>query len=268
MKSNLLILIVSITFYDCSMNSKDNMNAPIVKNEIDCKKDVELILNYINKVDSSFSDIRAEFELGFDFSFDLGNGVVLKRGGKPIGEYCSVSFLGLYKDSLIGGQMILNIPDCIKIDSVNTASLFSNYNYKNKFVYEYTNSLDLQKSQNELSNYSLKLKYLISPYSEIEYGFYGGYGMDTLVNRAIYESIQDGIDIAACNMMLNSLNPATRIFGAEWYYSNQKKYRDTLLELKIENNFKNNPLIYSYTGDTKEKVNARDLLNSFIELPI
>ncbi len=265
MKSNLLIFVASIIFYGCNIGSQDSIVTPVVKNEIDCKKDTKLLLSYISKVDSGFSNIRTEFELGFDFYFELGNGFVVKKGGKSIGKYCSVSFLGLYKDSLIGGQIVLNIPDCIKKDSLNFISLFSDSNYKNKFIYEYTNSFDLEKMQNKLSSYSLKFKYLMSPYSEIEYGFYGGYGMDTLVNRAIYESIKDSIDINTCNMMLNSLNPATRIFGAEWYYINQKKYRDTLLELKIENNFNNNPLIYSYTGDINKKVNARDLLNVFIK---
>ena len=70
------------------------------------------------------------------------------------------------------------------------------------------------------------LKFLMTPYSGTRYGFSGGYSGSTFTNRAIFIEESKNINPEVCQILMNSINPGTRLMGIEYYMKNKSDFKN------------------------------------------
>lgn len=108
------------------------------------------------------------------------------------------------------------------------------------------------------------LKFFMTPYSGIEYGGYGINGKK-LRNRILFEKLAKNFNRNLIEYCLKSINPASRLYAAEYYYKNDKDFgKENNLSILISNMLQNTPEVYTYSVDVVYPENAEKLLNLYI----
>lgn len=108
------------------------------------------------------------------------------------------------------------------------------------------------------------LKFFMSPYSGIEYGGYGIHGKK-LENRILFEKLAKNFNRNLIEYCLKSINPASRLYAAEYYYKNEKDFgKENNLSKLISDMLHNTPEVYTYSVDVVYQENAKKLLNLYI----
>jgi hypothetical protein len=64
---------------------------------------------------------------------------------------------------------------------------------------------------------------LYSPFVGTSYGNFGGYISNKLESRALFDDIPKPISVVELSNLLLSINPATRLMAAEYYFNNFSK---------------------------------------------
>ena len=111
------------------------------------------------------------------------------------------------------------------------------------------------------------IEFLMTPYSGTMYGYYGGFGDDLLDNRRNYLSVKSRINPAICEQLLYSINPATRLCAAEFYYQNPRLFAGDKekIEKRINIIFHELPQISTMSVDLEVNENAHDLVMLFVK---
>ena len=121
---------------------------------------------------------------------------------------------------------------------------------------------DHSKISNEIS---YDLKYFMTPFSDVIYGDFGGYGSNMLENRKVFNSVKNLITENILIVLLHSINPATRLCAAEFYFNNKSNFkRRSFIEKLIEMNFKALPKIDTMSGCIQFNEDAKKVLTQMI----
>lgn len=70
------------------------------------------------------------------------------------------------------------------------------------------------------------LRFLMTPFSGTRYGFSGGYSGSTFTNRALFIEESKSITPEICRILMNSINPGTRLMGIEYYLKNKSDFKN------------------------------------------
>jgi len=215
---------------------------------------------------TSTEELLKTLEVKNDRRENLGFGYQLKESGKGIG---SISFdykILYYKNEIIAYELSTYIKDnksrrLKKLYKERLSAMFKvNDDYKVQPIY-----FGLDKANEPLDGIEKqtknKLNDLINPFAGIIFGNRCGSGMSVLNNRKLFDEI---IKTENCEYLLYSVNPATRLMAAEFYYCNLTEFNEnqkTLIDLRIED-LKKHPMLtrtcYGCTvgGELTEKIIA------------
>ena len=120
-----------------------------------------------------------------------------------------------------------------------------------------------EKPNSDIIN-NLDLQFFMSPYSGIEYGGYGILGKK-LENRSLFEKLPKNDKSNFIKYCLRSINPASRLYAAEYYYKNVKDFTEgKVLSESILKMLQNTPKVYTYSVDVVYMENAEKLLKEHI----
>ena len=102
-------------------------------------------------------------------------------------------------------------------------------------AYSYFFGVERVSNYSHFVKISKNLLFYMSPFSGLEYGCKGGYGNQILKNRCLFKKIKSKIDKSNFELLLSSVNPASRLTGIEYYYRNKNKFnKDEQKEINIK----------------------------------
>ena len=145
--------------------------------------------------------------------------------------------------------------------------LFQIENYEIKDLYYGFKDVSKPIGNGEFDlNISTEIEYFMTPYSGIIYGDYGGIANEILETRKSYNLIKSSLNEDALIYMLKSINPATRLYAAEFYYSKMGNFtKKEFIEKLIESNLRELPKIVTMSGCIVQMVDARKVLKEMID---
>lgn len=243
-------------------------------NEQWIKEDSLFIKQVINKLDKTPENIHKILKPDNSFFQDLGYGYSNATGSNGKG-YVSFFYNLIFKNKkLISFSLKSQLPNekqirdrYIKIYGSNFK--FDSSRYSKTYYWNYglackpIISDSLYTHQNDST-----LCFLMSPYSGINYGDYAGWG-SRLKNRIIFESIQDQLNCDSINNLLLSINPATRLYAAEYYLTYSDKFKDPIvrkiIDDRIESMLNNTPNVKVNYADMIINENAKYILDVYVK---
>lgn len=113
-----------------------------------------------------------------------------------------------------------------------------------------------------------EIKYYMTPYSGIVYGYRGGRANSILQNRKLFISIAKGLNAETCLALLYSINPASRLTAYEYYLLNQDKFskeEKEIIEKRMEIIFKELPDITTMYGCIRTMAKSRERVTSLLD---
>jgi hypothetical protein len=107
---------------------------------------------------------------------------------------------------------------------------------------------------------------IMAPFIGVEYGYYGGFSNEMLLNRRAFQKIKDALNDSLIIYLLHSINPATRLMVIEYLERNSYQTSIPLDKLKHDVSviLKECPRVPSFWGCTRDYGNARELLHEFL----
>jgi hypothetical protein len=224
---------------------------------------------FIKQVEKSFRlnplSIGKDLEPWENSRINLGFGYSLIEHSMGKG-YVSIFYTFIYKDKkLVSYVLKPQMPNDSRLIQRYLSlykGLFEIENYRPKNLYfgymEMSKPLEGFETNLNVSN---QLDYFMTPYSGVIYGDYGGIGNEILENREAYNTVKDSINETILIYLLKSINPATRLCAAEFYYSNEETFKQKeLIDKLIEKNFKELPEIETMSGCIKYIEDAKKVL--------
>jgi hypothetical protein len=229
---------------------------------------------FINQVKNSFLTdpltIEKYLEPWENSRVDLGFGYSLIEHSMGKG-YVSIFYTFIYKNKKL-------ISFILRPQMPNNSRLTKRYLsfYKGLFEIEdqqvqnlcfgYKNvAIPLGEPGNDLT-VSSQMEYFMTPYSGVIYGDYGGIANEMLENRNLFNTVKDSITEDLLIYLLKSLNPATRMYAAELFYSNEDRFNQKeLIERLIELNFKELPEITTMSGCIILVVDSKKILKLMLK---
>lgn len=257
------VLIAFLTFTD-KLSFAEEINEDWVKKD-------SIFINQIKRAYATNPLLVEKFlepwensreKLGFGYS------MIEHSNGKG---YVSINYTLIYK-----GQKLVSFvlktswphdPRLTKRYSAFFNGLFEIENFEIKdlyFGYEVV-SKPIGFKENEF-NVSSQIAYFMTPYSGVVYGDSGGIANEVLETRKSFNSIQSSINEEVLFYLLKSINPATRLYAAEFYYLNKERFSEReIIEKLIDENLKELPKITTMSGCIVRMADARKVLKAMIE---
>ena len=220
----------------------------------------------INKDPKNIAEILAidshkKENLGFGYSYvkaSMGNG------------YASIWYTVVFKENDI-------ISYELKPDLPNHKSLIKRYLKFYKNIYE----IDSERIYNRYYNYdemykpldisnnnasmNENLKYLMTPFSGIEYGYSGGIAGALFTNRGIYLNEKKEINPEICKTLMFSKNPAVRLMAIEHYLKNKSEFTNIKpIDNWIENVYSELPRIETLEGCMVMSRDSKELVTEYV----
>lgn len=225
---------------------------------------------FIKQVEKSFKlnplSIEKDLEPWENSRINLGFGYSLIEHSMGKG-YVSIFYTLIYKDKkLVSYVLKPQMPNDSRLIQRYLAfykGLFDIENFRPKNLYfgYMEMSKPLEAFENNL-NFTQQFDYFMTPYSGVIYGDYGGIGNEILENREAYNTVKNSINENILFYLLKSINPATRLCAAEFYYSNMETFKQKeLIDRLIEKNFKELPKITTMSGCILYFEDAKRVLN-------
>jgi hypothetical protein len=199
-------------------------------------------------------------KLGFDYYLINGS-----NGKGYVSIFYKVVFL---KDSLIGYELHPQMPtDKRLIERYLSfyASLFkidNNLSPEPLFYNSESLSRPLPDYYGVLPPIDEDTKFLMTPFSGIDYGKYGGFANTLLQNRERFQKVEEHFSPEICELLFYSKNPATRLDAIEYYYKNKKLFikNKERIENRIDVIFNELPIIRTMSADMVLHENAKKLV--------
>nr|WP_067062466.1 hypothetical protein [Mucilaginibacter sp. L294] len=143
---------------------------------------------------------------------------------------------------------------------------FNKYEYPEPLYYGYDEMIKPLK--NITINSSRKdIQFLMTPYSGTRYGVYGGDPITIIPNRALFDKVKKYISPPICRLLLYSKNPATRLYGIEYYYLHPKLFTNkSTFENRIREVFKEMPEVETMSADVILYGNSEKLIRQSINI--
>ena len=162
---------------------------------------------------------------------NLGFGYSRVEGQKGQG-YISIWYVMVFKNNdLIAYELTPDLPDERLLKDRYLKLYKGIYGMNGDRVYNRYYNLEAAELplKNNISSKTPNetLRYLMTPFSGIRYGYSGGLGGFLFLNRELYESQKDLITPEICEVLLYSKNPATRLLAAEYYTQNKSDFSNT-----------------------------------------
>lgn len=140
---------------------------------------------------------------------------------------------------------------------------------KNLIYNRYYNIKEMENSlQNINSNILINenLKFLMTPFSGIRYGFYGGFGGNIFNNRDIYLNEIKNMNPEICKTLMYSKNPATRLLAIEYYMKNKSDFKNSdSLNKWIDTIFSELPIIETLEGCFVMQKDSKELVSEYVK---
>jgi hypothetical protein len=112
---------------------------------------------------------------------------------------------------------------------------------------------------------SKEFNFLMTPYSDCVYGDYGMTTRMILKNRRLFNELKDQLTADKLNLLLHSINPATRMIAAEYFFRNPSKFpQRNRFNKVITDNLRNLPTIQTFQGCNLSRVGSKLLLIEMI----
>lgn len=109
------------------------------------------------------------------------------------------------------------------------------------------------------------LRFLMTPFSGTRYGFSGGYSGSTFTNRAIFIEQSKNIRPEVCRILMNSINPGTRLMAIEFYLKNKSDFKNQdLINNWINKVYSELPTIETLEGCFVMQKNSKELVSEYV----
>jgi hypothetical protein len=110
------------------------------------------------------------------------------------------------------------------------------------------------------------LRFLMTPFSGTRYGFSGGYSGSTFTNRAIFIEESKSINPEVCQILMNSINPGTRLMGIEYYMKNKSDFKNQdLINNWIDKVYSELPTIETLEGCFVMQRDSKELVSEYVK---
>jgi len=130
---------------------------------------------------------------------------------------------------------------------------------------------NIEKVENTLQNINSNillnenLKFLMTPFPGIRYGYYGGYGGSIFVNRDIFLNEIKNMNPDICKTLMYSKNPSTRLMAIEYYMKNKSDFESPdLLNNWIDKVYLELPTIETLEGCFVTKRDSKELVSEYV----
>ncbi|WP_299161188.1 hypothetical protein [uncultured Tenacibaculum sp.] len=226
----ILVLILILTFnYSFSQKSK------VVKEWI--MKDTLFISQVTKAYNTSTKKLFEVLEVDDDELEKLGYDYFLNTNGNGKG-YISFHYKILYlKNEIVAYELVADIPDELK----KTREL---YKEKLSKLFDVNNNFEVKpikvgikktfQSLNPKTNAPKEIRKIMSPFIGVTYGGHCGFAGRLLSNRELFNKV---IKPSNCQILLYSINPATRIMAIEYFYCNRSSFNSKQI-IEIEKRVK------------------------------
>ncbi len=206
-------------------------------------------------------NLHKKENLGFGYSYVKAN---MGKG------YTSIWYTMIFKENeLVSYELEPDLP--------NHKSLIKLYLKFYKNIYE----IDEDKIYNRYYNYeemykpleiggnsasmNENLKFLMTPFSGIEYGYSGGIAGAIFPNRKIYLNEEKDISPEICKTLMSSKNPAVRLMAIEHYLKNKTEFTNTKsIDNWIEKVYIELPQIETMAGCLIMTRNSKELVAEYV----
>lgn len=268
MKSLLItLLVLAYTTSSFSQDGKINYN--------EVQQDSIFIANIMNALKKTPANIlqvvpqynnRAKKNLGYGYS--LLSGVIARN------DILFTFLVIVNHEKMVGYQLTPHLPYEERLTSKYRLfySKFFKIRSNNEIEpYQFNYGIAIKPTNQFKPTTSDKyFRYLMSPYPGTMYGGRGGYSGAMLANRALFEKVKKTMKPAACEELLYSINPATRLFGIEYYQQHRNLFlpNKTAIERRIDDVLKETPSIETLSGCIQNKQKARELLAYYAANPV
>ena len=119
----------------------------------------------------------------------------------------------------------------------------------------------LQDYKGDLNNASANIIQYMTPESGTMYGYRGGYPFYLLQNRQAFLAIKNSLTTKDIELLMYSINPASRLTAIEYYLSNKEKFEKAeVINEWIEKVINETPKTATMFGCSKETIDTRILL--------
>ncbi|WP_026473533.1 hypothetical protein [Alkaliflexus imshenetskii] len=185
--------------------------------------------------------------------------------------YVSIFYTLIYKDKkLVSFKLTPQMPNDSRLYSRYLSfyeGFFENDNYQpQSLFYGYKVASTPIKNFDRILEISPKMEFFMTPYSGIIYGDYGGIANELLENRELFNSIKSSINDDLIIYLLNSINPATRLYATELFMTQKELFIEKkLIEELIEMNFKELSEINTMSGCIQYSEDARKVIKEMME---
>lgn len=110
------------------------------------------------------------------------------------------------------------------------------------------------------------LKYLMTPFPGVRYGYYGGFGGSIFDNRNIFLNEIENINPEICITLMYSKNPATRLMAIEYYLKNKPDFENyNSLNKWIDTIYTELPTIETLEGCFVKQSDSKELVSDYVK---
>ena len=141
-----------------------------------------------------------------------------------------------------------------------------NENIINKRYFNITEMESPLKNMNSNISLNENLKFLMTPFSGTRYGYSGGYGGSIFKNRAIFLEEYKNITPEVCLILMNSINPGTRLMAIEYYMKNKSDFKNQdLINNWIDEVYSELPTIETLEGCLVMQRDSKELVSEYVK---
>ncbi len=109
------------------------------------------------------------------------------------------------------------------------------------------------------------LRFLMSPFSGTRYGFSGGLGGTIITNRALFLEESGNLTPEFCQILMSSINPATRLMAIEYYLKNKSNFtNDSFIKYWIDRVYIELPKTETLEGDIVRLRDCKELVLEYV----
>tara|TARA_R110002051_G_scaffold323597_1_gene417753 strand:+ start:1929 stop:2795 length:867 start_codon:yes stop_codon:yes gene_type:complete len=286
MKFKLKYILILIIVFSCKQNNLDvkaefktkqiselvDTSVTDSINENWAKKDLPFLLELEQILKNDESDVLGILKIDEnDVRIKLGFGYEQIEGTMGKG-YAGIYYnLILKEEKVISYEITPNFPRN-KLLTERYLKLFSRiFKIDDNTIYNrYYNIENMEKPlKNINSNVSLNenLRFLMTPFAGTRYGFSGGFGGGIFTNRTIFLEESKNITPEVCHILMNSINPATRLMAIEFYMKNKSNFENQgLINNWIETVYSELPTIGTMEGCFGIDRNSRNLVEEYVQI--
>jgi hypothetical protein len=277
----ILIFALAISCNQNNLNIKADFKSKRISEYIDKSETDSINENWVRKDSIFLSDLKHILNkdekniieilgVNTDKSKELGFGYVQIESGMGKG-YISIFYNLILKQGQVESYEFNPKIPRNKLLTERYMKFYSGiFEIKDNIIYKrYYNINKMEKPlENINSNILLNenLSFLMTPFSGTRYGFSGGYSGSTFTNRAIFIEESKNITPEVCRILMNSINPGTRLMGIEYYMKNESDFKNQdSINIWIDKVYSELPKIETLEGCFVMQRDSKELVSEYVK---